>query len=70
MAAGALLANDSDAEGDTLTVVAVDASSIAGGTVAANGTGGWTYTPPSASSAATASATPSPTAGGKCDRYR
>ncbi len=48
VAAGALLANDTDADGDPLTVSAVESSSAAGGTVTPNGTGSWTYAPPSA----------------------
>ena len=45
---GVLLANDSDADGDAITVAAVDSSSVAGGTITPNGAGSWTYAPPSA----------------------
>ena len=48
VAAGALLANDSDPDGDALTVSSVDSSSAAGGTIAPSGAGSWTYAPPSA----------------------
>ena len=47
VAAGALLANDSDADGDPLSVSAVDGGTAAGGTVTANGAGSWSYAPPS-----------------------
>ena len=47
IAAGALLANDSDADGDPLAVSGVDGASAAGGTITANGSSSWTYTPPS-----------------------
>ncbi len=40
------LANDTDADGDTLSLQAVDAASARGGTVANNGNGTVTYTPP------------------------
>ena len=42
-----LLANDTDLEGDLLTVVAVDATSSAGGTIVVDGAG-WLYSPPAA----------------------
>jgi hypothetical protein len=42
-----LLANDSDADGDTLTIVSIDASGTALGTLAiTTATGAFTYTPP------------------------
>ena len=40
-----LLANDSDADGDTLQVIAVDANSTTNGTLQVNGDGSYTYTP-------------------------
>ena len=42
--AAQLLANDSDPDGDTLTVTSVATTTTAGGTV--SGAGPWTYTPP------------------------
>jgi hypothetical protein len=42
--AAQLLANDSDPNGDTITVASVAATTAAGGTV--SGAGPWTYTPP------------------------
>ena len=44
-AAAGVLANDSDVEGDALTISAFDAQSIYGGTVAVNPDGGFSYTP-------------------------
>ncbi len=41
-----LLANDSDPDGDTLTVSGVDTQSAQGGAVVDNGDGSYTYTPP------------------------
>ncbi len=46
VSAPGVLANDSDPEGDDLTVSAFDASSVEGGTVAMNADGSFTYTPP------------------------
>ena len=46
-----LLANDSDADGDALSVSEVAGVSAAGGTIASTGAGSWTYTPPSAAGA-------------------
>ncbi len=43
--AAELLANDSDIEGDTLSVTSIDATGSAGGTMTP-GAGDWTYTPP------------------------
>jgi hypothetical protein len=40
----ALLANDSDPDGDRLTAT-IAATATTGGTIASNSTGGWTYTP-------------------------
>jgi hypothetical protein len=40
------LGNDTDPDGDTLTVGAFDGTSAAGGSVADNGNGTYTYTPP------------------------
>ena len=40
-----LLANDTDADGDTLSVTAFDAASAMGGTITDNGNGTLTYTP-------------------------
>jgi len=42
---GDVLANDTDADGDSLTVSAADAISTKGGTVVNNGNGTFTYTP-------------------------
>jgi hypothetical protein len=47
IAAGALLANDADADGDPLIVASVDGATAAGGTITANGASSWIYTPPS-----------------------
>ena len=44
--AASLLANDSDADGDTLSVASVAAFGSTGGTIASTGAGSWTYTPP------------------------
>jgi VCBS repeat-containing protein len=41
-----VLGNDHDVEGDTLSVSSYDSASTAGGTVAYNGDGTFTYTPP------------------------
>ena len=41
-----VLGNDNDVEGDTLSVSSFDSASTAGGTVAYNGDGTFTYTPP------------------------
>ena len=41
-----VLGNDNDVEGDTLSVSSFDPASTAGGTVAYNGDGTFTYTPP------------------------
>src|SRR5438105_11998411 len=46
-AAAGVLANDTDVDGDVLTVSSFDASSVRGGTVVVNTNGGFTYTPPS-----------------------
>src|SRR5207302_1570691 len=46
-AAAGVLANDTDVDGDVLTVSSFDASSVHGGTVVVNANGGFTYTPPS-----------------------
>ena len=43
--AAMLLANDTDADGDTLSVSSVSAASVAGGVVSGTGAGAWTYTP-------------------------
>ena len=43
---GNVLSNDSDVDGDTLTVSAVDATSTEGGSVTDNGDGTFDYTPP------------------------
>jgi hypothetical protein len=43
--AAALLANDSDANGDPITITSMAVASVAGGTVANNGADAWTYTP-------------------------
>jgi hypothetical protein len=44
--AATLLANDTDANGDALSVTSVASSSVAGGGVSPAGTAAWTYTPP------------------------
>ncbi|MDH5546946.1 MAG: tandem-95 repeat protein [Gammaproteobacteria bacterium] len=43
---GNVLTNDTDTEGDTLSVAAADASSAQGGSVVNHGNGTFTYTPP------------------------
>ena len=45
VAAPGVLANDSDADGDALTITGFSASSAQGGTVAVNANGSFTYTP-------------------------
>ena len=45
-AASGVLANDTDPDGDVLTVAAFDAASARGGAVAMNTDGRFTYTPP------------------------
>jgi putative nucleotidyltransferase with HDIG domain len=40
-----VLANDTDVDGDTLTLVSYDGSSLAGGTLSSNGSGSFTYIP-------------------------
>jgi hypothetical protein len=44
--AAQLIANDSDPDGDTITVSSVAAATTAGGTVSGAAAGPWTYTPP------------------------
>ena len=44
--ASGVLANDQDADGNTLTIASFDAASAQGGTVAMNSNGSFTYTPP------------------------
>jgi hypothetical protein len=44
--AAALLANDSDANGDPITITSMAVASVAGGTVASSGDETWSYTPP------------------------
>jgi hypothetical protein len=44
--AAALLANDSDANGDPITITAMAVASAAGGTVAGDAPEAWVYTPP------------------------
>src|SRR5207248_2603676 len=51
-AAAGVLANDTDADADVLTVSSFDASSVHGGTVVVNTNGGFTYTPPTGYSGA------------------
>lgn len=41
-----VLVNDTDADGDTLTIIEHDTSSVQGGTIDLNPDGGFTYTPP------------------------
>jgi hypothetical protein len=50
--AAALLANDSDANGDPITITSMAVASAAGGTVASSGAEAWTYTPPASFSGA------------------
>ena len=47
-----VLANDSDADGDPLSIIAVDSESAQGGSVVDNGDGSFTYTPPTGYSGA------------------
>ena len=44
--AAALLANDSDANGDPVTITSMAVAGVSGGTVAVSGDQAWTYTPP------------------------
>jgi hypothetical protein len=48
----ALLANDSDANGDPITITSMAVASVGGGTVATSGAEAWTYTPPASFSGA------------------
>ena len=57
-----VLANDSDPDGDALSVTATDATAIAAGQLTQNGGGNFTYIPGRHSPAPRRSATPSPTA--------
>jgi hypothetical protein len=43
--ASMLLANDTDSDGDALSVSSVASASVAGGTIGSSGAGAWTYTP-------------------------
>ena len=45
-ASSGVLSNDTDADGDVLTVDGFDAASVSGGTVSMNADGSFTYTPP------------------------
>jgi hypothetical protein len=48
VSSAALLANDNDPDGDTVSVSSVASNSAAGGTITPNGEGSWVYAPPSA----------------------